>query len=243
MSAAETQAEGAGHRKGIKLLGGLGVVAALVAAVVLLPVGEGLASAIAWVEDLGPWGPLAFVGLYVLVCVLALPGAIPTLGAGAVFGVWQGSLLVSVGSTIGATAAFLIGRYLARDAVSRKIAGSRGFSAIDRAVQDEGFKIVALTRLSPLFPFNVLNYAYGVTGVGLKPYVLGSWLGMIPGTVMYVSIGSVVGLAVEDRERSTTEWVLFGVGLLATVAVTVVVTKVARKHLESRVDLSEEQPS
>ena len=138
-------------------------------------------------------------------------------------------------ATLGATAAFLVGRYLARDAIARKIEKNESFAAIDRAVADEGWKIVLLTRLSPAFPFTLLNYAFGLTRVKLSHYVLASWLGMIPGTVMYVYLGSLINVGAGHRQLPTGEWVLYGIGLLATVSVTVFVTRLARKALATRI--------
>ena len=147
--------------------------------------------ALAWISDLGPWGPVFFIVFYILATVLFLPGLIPTMAAGVLFGVIRGTLLVSISSISGATLAFLIGRYLAREWVAAMIRGNQKFEAIDAAVAEEGWKIVGLTRLSPVFPFNLLNYAFGLTQVSLKDYFLASWIGMLPGTVMYVYIGSL----------------------------------------------------
>ena len=158
-----------------------------------------------------------------------------TLGAGAVFGVVWGSIYVSIAATLGATCAFLVGRYLARNAVARKIEGNERFAAIDRAVANQGWKIVGLTRLSPVFPFTLLNYAFGITRVKLAHYVLASWIGMMPGTVMYVYLGSLAKAASGERTRTTGEWVLYGVGLLATVVVTVFVTRIAKKALATTI--------
>lgn len=195
------------------------------------------------IDNLGAVGYAVFFGVYVLACIFFIPGSILTLGAGAIYGVVLGSVLVSISSTIGATAAFLVGRYLARSWVSRKIEGNAKFSAIDTAVGEEGWKIVGLTRLSPVFPFSLLNYAYGLTKVRLRDYVLASWIGMLPGTIMYVYIGSLakslsaVGTDCADCERSGMQWMLYGVGLLATVGVTIYVTKIARKALAKKVDV------
>jgi uncharacterized membrane protein YdjX (TVP38/TMEM64 family) len=167
-----------------------------------------------------------------------LPGSVLTLGAGAVFGLVKGAVLVSVAATLGATAAFLVGRYLAREWVAGKVERYPRFAAIDRAVAREGWKIVGLTRLSPVFPFNVLNYAFGLTRVSLRDYFFASWIGMMPGTVMYVYVGSLAGdlaaLGAGSRARTPVEWTLYVVGLLATVAVTVYVTRLARAALARR---------
>lgn len=198
-----------------------------------------LRSALEWVNGLGAVGAIAFIVLYILATVAFLPGSILTLGAGVVFGVALGSLYVFIGATLGATAAFLVGRYLARGWVSKKIAGNLKFRIIDEAVGREGFKIVLLTRLSPVFPFNLLNYAYGVTGVSLKDYVLAS-IGMIPGTIMYVYIGSLAGSIATlgtgaQPPNPGVQWAIRIIGFMATVAVTVYVTRVARKALADAV--------
>jgi uncharacterized membrane protein YdjX (TVP38/TMEM64 family) len=194
-----------------------------------------LKQALDWVGQLGPWGAIIFIAIYVVATVLFIPGSVLTLGAGAVFGVMWGSIYVSIGSTLGATAAFLVGRYLARNAIARKIEGNERFAAIDKAVANEGWKIVGLTRLSPVFPFTLLNYAFGLTRVKLGHYMLASWIGMMPGTVMYVYLGSLAKAASGERTRTTGEWVLYGVGLLATLVVTIFVTRLAKKALAKRI--------
>jgi len=216
----------------------LGVAIALIAAaIVAFKYFDGqklLKQAIDWVGQLGPWGPIIFIAIYILATVLFVPGSALTLGAGAVFGVVWGCVYVSIGATLGATCAFLVGRYLARDAIARKIEGNERFATIDKAVADEGWKIVGLTRLSPVFPFTLLNYAFGLTQVKLRDYVLASWIGMLPGTVMYVYLGSLAQAATGERARTTGEWVLYGVGLLATVVVTIFVTRLAKKALAEK---------
>lgn len=213
---------------------GLVVVLALVTAAVVFDVRALLRDGLAAVEQLGAWGPVLFVVIYVLACVLFLPGSVLTLGAGAVFGVVWGSVYVSLASTLGATASFLVGRYFARRWVARKIAGNAMFAAIDHAVAAEGWKIVGLTRLSPVFPFTLLNYAFGVTRVSLRDYVLASWVGMMPGTVMYVYLGSLARAGAEGQRKTPVDWTLYGVGLAATIAVTVVITRIARQALARR---------
>ena len=217
---------------------GIGVVV-LLAALRYFHVQDLLLRSLDWVAGLGPAGVIAFVLIYILACVFMLPGSVLTLGAGAMFGVVKGMAICSVAATLGATAAFLVGRYLARDRVARRIEGNERFQAIDEAVGREGWKIVGLTRLSPVFPFNLLNYAYGITRVSLRDYFLASWIGMLPGTLMYVYLGSLAGsLAGLGRPgvgRTPAQWALYGVGLLATVAVTVLVTRIARAALATKV--------
>jgi uncharacterized membrane protein YdjX (TVP38/TMEM64 family) len=216
------------------------IIVALLAAARYFNAQALLRQALDWIAGLGAWGPVIFVLLYIAATVLFLPGLILTLGAGFVFGVVKGSITVSIAATLGATAAFLVGRYLARDWVSKKIEGNTKFKAIDEAVGREGWKIVGLTRLSPAFPFNLLNYAFGLTRVSLRDYFFASWIGMMPGTVMYVYFGSLAGdlaaVGTGQRATSTAEWVLRVVGLLATVAVTVYVTRVARRALQQRTE-------
>jgi uncharacterized membrane protein YdjX (TVP38/TMEM64 family) len=215
---------------------------AIVLAVKYLHVQDLLKAALDWIGKLGPWGPVIFVGLYVVATVLFVPGSVLTLGAGAVFGVVLGSVCVSISATLGATAAFLVGRYLARDTIARKIEKNEKFATIARAVANEGWKIVLMTRLSPAFPFTLLNYAFGLTRVKLSHYMLASWLGMIPGTVMYVYLGSLVNVGAGHRQRTTSEWILYGVGLLATVTVTVFVTRLARRALAKKIGSNETLP-
>ena len=233
----------AGGTSSTPLTGKVGVWLLLVAAVFVLArylnAQELLRDALARIQALGPTGYAIFVMVYIAATVLLLPGSILTLGAGFVFGVLLGWVLVSVASTLGATAAFLVGRHLARGWVSRQIEGNVRFKAIDEGVAREGWKIVGLTRLSPVFPFNLLNYAFGVTQVSLRDYVLASWIGMMPGTLMYVYLGSLAGdlatLGVGQRARTPADWTLYITGLLATVAVTVYLTRLARGDLQRRI--------
>jgi len=202
---------------------------------------EWLRGVLVWIDNLGVAGGVAFIAVYILATIAFLPGSILTLGAGVLFGVVLGSLYVFVGATLGATAAFLVGRYLARNWVSQKIEGNRNFQAIDAAVAQEGFKVVLLTRLSPIFPFNLLNYAFGVTGVSLKDYFLGC-IGMLPGTVMYVYFGSLAGSLARigsdtQSANSPLRWVIYVVGLIATIAVVVYVTRIARRILTEKVGI------
>ncbi|MEG4483958.1 TVP38/TMEM64 family protein [Microcoleus sp. D2_18a_B4] len=194
------------------------------------------------IEDLGWWGPVAFVATYNLATVLFVPGSVLTLGGGAIFGLWWGSVYVFAASTLGAVFAFAIGRYLCRDRVVKYMESHPKFKALDRAVSQQGLKIVFLTRLCPLFPFNLLNYALGITQVSLKDYVLGSF-GMIPGTIMYVYSGSLVGevaaigtaTVYASPQDSAVKWLINIISFLATVAVTVFITRLASKALEESI--------
>lgn len=213
----------------------LAAIAGLLATGKFLDLQAQLKQALDWISSLGPWGAILFIALYVAATILFVPGSVLTIGAGALFGVVQGSLYVSIASTVGATGAFLIGRYLARDSIARKIEGNERFAAIDKAVAAEGWKIVGLTRLSPVFPFSLLNYAFGLTRVSLLDYALASWIGMMPGTVMYVYIGSLANGGGGQRARTLAEWVLYGVGLVATVVVSIFVTRIAKRTLAKKI--------
>ncbi len=203
--------------------------------------------AIFWVESLGTLGPIAFIAIYNLATLLFVPGSILTLKGGCLFGLFWGSIYVIIASTLGATFAFLIGRYLSRNWVRQQIAKNPQFQAIDKAIAKEGFKIVLLTRLSPIFPFNLLNYVLGVTQVSLKDYILGS-IGMIPGTVLYVYIGSLAtdltmvnpSNLPNTPETQIAQWITQGIGLVAFIVVTVYMTKVARKALNESVATAQE---
>jgi uncharacterized membrane protein YdjX (TVP38/TMEM64 family) len=200
---------------------------------------EMITNTLTWVDSLGSVGAIAFIVIYIVATIALIPASFLSLGAGVVFGVVFGSLYVLVGSILGAVAAFLIGRYFARDWIAKKIKGNRKFRAIDEAVGKEGFKIVTLTRLSPIFPFILLNYLYSITGVSLKDYILGS-VGMIPGIITFVYIGSLgesiatLGTGTQTTNQAL-EWTIRIIGLMATVAVTAYVTKIARQALEKEV--------
>ncbi len=215
------------------------IVVMLVVAGLTLPLQQWLRAAIEWTATHRELAGLAFVALYVVATVAFVPGLPLTLAAGALFGLVEGSLLVSIGSTLGATAAFFAGRTVARDWVRRRIAAWPRFAAVDRAVESRGFLVVLLTRLSPLFPFFLLNYAYGVTAARPRDYVLGSWLGMMPATVAYVYAGSlaadVSAALAGEAELGRAGWVLLGLGFAATISVTVLVTRVARGFLEREI--------
>lgn len=214
----------------------------LIVAISFPAIQESLQDFLKSIQDFGSASAIVFIGVYLLLTVLLVPGTILTLSSGVIFGVVYGALYTFIGATLGATTAFLIGRYFARDWVARKIESNSKFKAIDSAVAKEGLKIVFLTRLSPAFPFVLLNYAFGVTNVSLQDYIVGC-AGMIPGTILYVYIGSLAGnLATIDSSAPSTQvaqWAFRIMGLIATVAVTIYVTRIARTALNQSA-LSEE---
>jgi uncharacterized membrane protein YdjX (TVP38/TMEM64 family) len=187
-----------------------------------------------WVKGLGAFGPVAFIAGYAIAVIAFIPGSALTLAAGTIFGVAKGTALVFVAAMLGSTGAFLVARHGARAAIEKRISGDARFAAIDRAIGTQGRKIVFLLRLSPIFPFNLLNYGLGLTRVRLLDYVVAG-VGMLPGSLLYVYLGSAAGEALAAaggaRVRTTEEWALFGVGLFATLVVTVYVTRIARRAL------------
>jgi uncharacterized membrane protein YdjX (TVP38/TMEM64 family) len=188
-----------------------------------------------WVDGLGAWGPAVFVVAYAVAAVAFVPGSLLTLAAGAIFGLTQGVAYVFVAAVLGSTAAFLLARYVARGAVERRLATNPRFAAIDRAVGIQGRKIVFLLRLSPAFPFNVLNYALGLTRVRLRDYVVAS-VGMVPGTVLYVYYGKLIGDVAAlaggaAPDKGAGYYAVLVLGLVATVVVTTLVTRTARRAL------------
>jgi uncharacterized membrane protein YdjX (TVP38/TMEM64 family) len=212
------------------------IVAAAIAVLVLA--GRRLGALVpgfqAWVAGLGAWGPLAFIAGYALAVVAFVPGSLLTLAGGAVFGLARGTVYVFVAASLGATLAFLVARHGARPWVEKRVAADPRFAAIDRAIAAQGGRIAFLLRLSPLFPFNLLNYALGLTRVRLRDYVL-ACAGMLPGTLLYVYYGSLAGELAQAaggaRTRSPAEWALLAVGLVATVVVTRIVTRIATRAL------------
>ena len=215
-------------------------VLALILIARLLPLERTMQALDAWLDGLGGWGPVAFGMMYAVATVLFMPGSVLTIAAGAIFGLWLGVLLTSLAATTGAGLAFLIARYLARDQVARWAREQPTFDAIDRAIGAGGWKIVALLRLSPVIPFNLQNYFYGLTPIRFWPYLLTSWLAMLPGTLMYVYLGHIAGIAVAGgRARTTAEWVALGVGFVATIAVTVYITRLAKQKLQEQPAIKE----
>lgn len=215
---------------------------ALVAVVRVLPIDEWLVRIVDGVRDAGAIGIALYATIYVAATLLMLPGSVLTAGAGFVYGPLWGTILVSPVSVLAATLAFVLGRTVASDWVARRLAAAPRFSAVYDAVGRSGFRIVLLLRLSPLFPFNLLNYGLGLTRVRLRDYALASFLGMLPGTVLYVYLGSVVSNASEvlggrSSEAGTLQNTLYWVGLAATVAVAVLVTRIARRALDQTIDL------
>ncbi len=217
------------HRKILPILI---IVLAIGIGFMFLPVKEGFARVLGEIEGLGPVAPFVFVAGYVLLTLLLIPGSAMTIGAGTVFGLWVGVALVILGSNLGALVAFLLARTYMRDKVAEWAAEKPKFAALDRAIGREGFKMVLLTRLSPVFPFTLLNYFLGLTTVRTGPYVLANLIGMLPGTFLYTYIGVAARDALSGGgDAPVFQQVLKYLGLLATIMIVVFVTRTARRAL------------
>lgn len=198
--------------------------------------GDFLKDVVQKIEGLGVWGPVIFAAIYIVAAVFLIPASALTLGAGLAFGLGLGFVYTSIASTLAAGVSFLIGRYLFRDKIEKKVADNDNFAAIDAAVAEEGWKTVALSRFSPVFPFTFLNYAYGLTKVGFWPYLIASWVAMMPGTFLYVYLGALGNQASEGGGGGTAKTVFLIVGLIATIVVTILITRKAKQKLNEQLE-------
>lgn len=212
-------------------------VVALIVAVRFLPIADWLNFFNQWIKGLGVWGIILYVGVYALATVLFLPGWIFTVGAGITFGLAWRTIAAICGATIGATLAFLIARYAARRALSGRFAKNKKFVAIDPAIGKQGWKMVALLRLSPLVPFNLSNYLYGLTAIELLPFIAASFFGMLPGTLLYVYLGTIGRVGIDAASarpaKNLLEYGALALGLVATLIVTVFLTRLAQRALKA----------
>jgi uncharacterized membrane protein YdjX (TVP38/TMEM64 family) len=190
-----------------------------------------LRESLAWIRGLGPWAPIAFIAIYCISCVLAIPASLLTLGSGFLFGILWGSAYAVTGAMLGAIAAFIVGRYLARDWVAKKIEGHEKFKAIDDAIAREGWRIVLLARLAPIFPYAVLNYGFALTRVSFKQYVIGTAIGILPAMIVFVYFGSLATdltkLGQGIKSQPVFKWFM----AIATFVVVVWLTRMARRSL------------
>jgi uncharacterized membrane protein YdjX (TVP38/TMEM64 family) len=203
------------------------LVLAIATAWYLLPINQWLDALRGWIIGFGWPGIAVFAVIYIVGAVVLAPEALLTILAGFAYGFW-GLPVVVVAATIGAAVAFLIARYLGRERVRRLIERRRNLRAIDRAVAEDGWKVVALLRLSPAIPFNLQNYLFGVTAIPFAQFVAATFAGIIPGTALYIYIG-VLGSA--SGEAGPVKWTLFAAGLVATIAVAVLIARKARTKL------------
>lgn len=220
----------------LKLVGAAAVVLAFFFLARMLPLARWIDVFQEWAQGLGLIGMVVFAGVYAIAAVFMVPGSILTLAGGAAFGVLPGFVTVLCGATLGATLAFLAARHLARHRIEGWIRSKPKFAAVDEAVAREGGKIVFLTRLSPIFPFNFQNYAYGLTKVSFGRYVMATLIGMIPGTFLYVYLGSLGRRSLEAAAGAESveglRFALQVLGLAATIAATIIITRTARRYLK-----------
>ena len=191
-----------------------------------------------WVESRGVVGMVGFGVAYAVSALLFVPGAALTLVAGGVFGLGWGMVVVSIASSVADGAAFLIGRYLARDAVEHLARRYRRFQALDTAITQGGWRVVALLRLSPTVPYSASNYFYGLTGIQFLPYWITTWAFTLPGTFAYVYLGYVGAETLGTTRRTTLEWSILVLGLTATVTVTIYLAVLAQRSLRQLHDVS-----
>ena len=217
------------------------IIAVLFSLQFFLPIKEWMGQFNEWVESLGVWGPTVFIFGYLIFTIFLIPGSALTIGAGAIFGLGWGALYTTIGANLGANAAFLIGRYVARRKIEAKVKGNQKFAAIDDAVGKEGTKIVALTRLAPVFPFTLLNYAYGLTQVKWSSYAIATFFGMMPGTLLYVYIGTITRSLTGGTVSTPATKIFLTIGFIVTIIVTVFVTRKAQAALKEATAIDEEE--
>ena len=207
------------------------VVIALILASRFINLGAGLRESLEWIRGLGAWAPITFIIIYLVSCVLAIPASILTLGGGFLFGFGWGLVYVLIGATLGAVASFLVGRYIARDWVARKIEKNSKFKAIDDAIAREGWRIVLLARLAPVFPYAVLNYGFALTRVSFAHYTLATAIGIVPAMIAFVYFGSLAtDLTNLNQGVKSSPWLKWTIGIV-TVVVAVLLTRIARRSL------------
>ena len=209
------------------------LIAAVVAAVILLRflgIAERLGDLKEWIRGMGSLAPPAFVLIYIIAVVAALPALPFTITGAALFGSLTGVILVSIASTAGAGLAFLIARYAARERMVRRFSGNETFRKLDRMTKEHGAVMVAITRLVPIFPFNLLNYGFGLTGIPFRTYLFWSWLCMLPGTVLYVA---GVDAVLSGLSRREIPWPLIAVAAAAAV-ILIFLVKIARRRLRRK---------
>jgi uncharacterized membrane protein YdjX (TVP38/TMEM64 family) len=214
----------------------LGLATLIGALLFFLPIREWTQVFLDWVEAAGAWGPVLLALAYIPATLLFIPGTLLTLGAGFAYELLLGTAIVSAGSVLGSSAAFVLGRTLMRDWVGRQIAARPRLRAIDEAIAKDGFKVTLLIRLSPAFPYNLMGYVFGVTRVSFRDHFFASWIGMLPGTILYVYLGCAARqLADPDMADQGPHPAFFVGGLLLTAAVTIYITAFARRAIRAAV--------
>ncbi len=217
---------------------GLTLLVAAIVLIKMLPTDEWLAAVQNYVQGLGVTGWVVYALVYAVCCVFFVPATILTLGAGVIFGIGKGGVIVVFGATLGATLSFLLARTVLRERVETMTSGNAKFRALDKAIEREGAKIVFLIRLAPIFPFTYINYAFGLTGVRTLPYTLATFFGIMPGTFAFVYLG-FSGAQAAAGAADQTRLIINVVGAVLAVVATVFVARVATKAIK-RAGIEEE---
>jgi uncharacterized membrane protein YdjX (TVP38/TMEM64 family) len=219
------------------------LLAAVVAGLALLPVQQLLERFLEWIKCSGAWGLVLFVLLYVIVCLILMPGSVLTLAGGFIFGFTKGIAAASLGSTLGATAAFAIGRLAGRQWLEQRLTIHPRILAVDRAIGNQAFRIVLLIRLCSLFPLALMSYVFGLSKVPTGKFVLATWLGRLPGTIVWAYLGSnaksLADLLAGRIQSGLGEQILLWLGLAAMAAVTIIITEIARRAVREAVNAPE----
>lgn len=207
------------------------VIAAIVVLFRVLPVATWLRTFQTYVRGLGALGYVVYIVVYAICVVAFIPASILTLGAGAIFGFVGGTIVVVIGATIGATLAFLLARTVMRKRIVKMTESNAKFRALDRAIANEGMKIVFLVRLAVVFPFTYINYAFGLTAIPLWRYVLATFLGIIPATAAFVFASSAATRAATTSTSSITKIVYISGGVVAII-VSVLIGRIATRAIK-----------
>jgi uncharacterized membrane protein YdjX (TVP38/TMEM64 family) len=199
-----------------------------------------MTESLVWIQASGWVGWVVFIAIYALTCVFLLPGSILTVGAGAAYGFWSGTLLVTTASVAGAVLNFATSRYLVHDWLHRKFSHNAKFRALDRAIAHGGWRIVLLSRLSPILPHSIVSYACGLTNISMTRFTLASWIGFIPISAAYAYTGALIGKIAKAKAgmpHGIDSWLLYGLGLAVTILVTIWSAKIAARALKTEVPL------
>lgn len=208
----------------------LTTVAGFLLLVSFLPVGDWLTIVKDWLKTLGPWAMPMYIGVYLLAAIAGLPNILLILGAGTLFGFLQGIFAASVADTGSIAVCYLLGRTIARSQIKKIISKDSRFVQLDKALAKKGWKVVLLTRLSPVLPSSVLNYGFSLTKVNFWQYLFFSWLGMIPVIGLYVYVGAF-GANLTDPERNPGGIILQVIGLAVTIGLVIYTTRMAKRIL------------
>jgi len=233
--------KGQNHRLATKVILLMIVVILMIIIGIHINIPSWLSNLVEWIENYGWWGIILFILLHLIGSIIAIPAFVMAFAGGFIFGLGRGIIIVSISSTMGATAAFLVARYLVRDWIIRIMEKHPRYKIIDEAIAREGWQIIGLIRLSPIIPYNILHFVFGITSVKLLHYIIASWIGMLPMTFMYVYAGSLASSLTQVGESkyliySSESWIFYILGFLITLTATIYVSAVVRRALKKKLD-------